>query len=34
MLSAGAKPHIAYKLRAGENNLDMIKKILGKYSGL
>lgn len=32
MFSAGAKPHIAYKLRGGENNLDMIRKILSKYA--
>lgn len=34
MLSAGAKPHIAYKLRSGDSNLKIIKQILNIYTKL
>ncbi|PKM63311.1 MAG: transcription-repair coupling factor [Firmicutes bacterium HGW-Firmicutes-21] len=34
MLSAGAKPHIACRLRGGDNNLDIIKRILNIYTKL
>ncbi len=32
MISLGAKPHIAYKLRPNENNLTMSEKIMLRYS--
>ena len=32
MISLGAKPHIAYKLRIGEKNLDMSEKIIERYA--
>ena len=32
MISLGAKPHISYKLRDGEKNLDFCEKIIARYS--
>lgn len=34
MISLGGRPHISYKLRIGENNLDMCLKIIERYSKL
>ena len=32
MISLGAKPHISYRLRDGEKNLDFCEKIIDRYS--
>ena len=34
MLSLGGRPHISYKLRDGEKNLDMCEKLLERYAKL
>ncbi len=34
MISLGGRPHIAYKMRDGEKNLDMSEKIIERYSKL
>ncbi len=34
MISLGGRPHISYKLREGENNLDICEKIIERYSKL
>ncbi len=34
MISLGGKPHISYKLRDGENNLDICEKVITRYSML
>ena len=34
MISLGGKPHISYKLRVGDNNLDVCMKIVERYSKL
>jgi transcription-repair coupling factor (superfamily II helicase) len=34
MISLGAKPHISYKLRDGEQSLDVCEKIINRYSKL
>lgn len=34
MISLGGKPHIAYKMRDGEKNIDMCEKIIERYSKL
>ncbi len=34
MISLGARPHISYKLRDGENNLTVCEKIIERYSKL
>ncbi len=34
MISLGGKPHISYKLRDGENNLQMCEKIVARYAKL
>ena len=34
MISLGGRPHISYKLRDGEKNLDFCEKIIQRYSKL
>jgi len=34
MISLGGRPHISYKLRDGEKNLDICEKIIDRYSKL
>lgn len=34
MISAGAKPHLAVRLRSGDNNLQVIKEVLNIYTNL
>ncbi|HAN20517.1 MAG: transcription-repair coupling factor [Clostridiales bacterium GWF2_36_10] len=34
MISAGAKPHLAIRLRSGDNNLEIIKRVLNFYTKL